>query len=319
MSSLPKISIVTPSFNQGQFLEDTILSVVNQNYPNLEYIIIDGGSTDGSVEIIKKYEKYLAYWVSEPDKGHGHALNKGFARSTGEIMAWINSDDKYYPYTFNTIAEIFNSFRDINWIQGKNSWVDLSGRLLDVQFSYINIFSYLLGEYKWIQQESVFWRRSLWERSGAHISEKLELMFDGELWTRFFLVDDLWHLDLVISCFRIHEKNRSYLQIDKVYQEMNDVIKIMKTNLSSRVSDSFLDLQNYLDRINNKKQAQIAFSKIKIFKFLPYFLYNKFMRHKISKEVLPTLDEKIYEFKLLNHKNDSWLKSSQKFKFLEHE
>ncbi len=92
----PKISIVTPSFNHAQFLEETILSVITQNYPNLEYVIIDGGSTDGSVDIIKKYEKHLTYWVSEPDNGHGDALNKGFAKSTGEIMAWINSDDKYY-------------------------------------------------------------------------------------------------------------------------------------------------------------------------------------------------------------------------------
>ncbi len=92
-NTYPKISIVTPSYNQGQYLEQTILSVIGQNYPNLEYIIIDGGSTDNSIEIIKKYERYLAYWVSEKDKGHYHAVQKGFDKSTGEIMSWLNSDD----------------------------------------------------------------------------------------------------------------------------------------------------------------------------------------------------------------------------------
>ncbi len=119
------------------------------------------------------------------------------------------------PYTFNTVAEIFNNFSDINWIQGKNSWIDKSGRLLDVRFSLINIYSYLLNDYKWIQQESVFWRRSLWEKTGSFISEKIDLMVDGELWTRFFLSDDIWHLDLVIGGFRSHDKNRSHIHLKR--------------------------------------------------------------------------------------------------------
>ena len=110
----PRVSIVTPSLNQGQYLEETIRSVLLQGYSNLEYIIIDGGSTDGSVEIIRKYEPWLNYWVSEPDKGQSHAINKGFRRSTGEIMAYLNGDDIYYPNTLHDVATNFlKSSKDI--------------------------------------------------------------------------------------------------------------------------------------------------------------------------------------------------------------
>src|SRR4051812_44790534 len=114
--SLPSISIVTPSFNHGQFLEHTLRSVIDQNYDNLEYIVIDGGSTDGSVDIIKRNERDLAHWTSERDGGHGNALNKGFRHSRGEIMAWLNSDDLYFPWTLHTVAEIFSSHPEVSWI-----------------------------------------------------------------------------------------------------------------------------------------------------------------------------------------------------------
>src|SRR5262249_42906894 len=157
--AMKKISIVTPSFNQAAFVEQTIQSVLNQNYPDLEYIVIDGGSTDGSRDIIQKYESRLTHFVSEPDRGHANALNKGFAKSSGEIMAWLNSDDMYFPWTFKTVSEIFEQFPNVNWLAGMKAFWNDRGVLLGSGQSLFNLFDYLAGNYRWIQQESVFWRR----------------------------------------------------------------------------------------------------------------------------------------------------------------
>ena len=126
-STLPLISIITPSYNQGQYLEETIRSVLLQNYPNLEYIVIDGGSTDNSIEIIKKYEKYIAYWVSEPDKGQVDAINKGLKKSTGKIWSYLNSDDLLYPNALHRVAELFK--RGINWIGAVSEIFDNRGKI----------------------------------------------------------------------------------------------------------------------------------------------------------------------------------------------
>jgi glycosyltransferase involved in cell wall biosynthesis len=128
---LPRISIITPSYNQGDFLEETIQSVLNQNYPNLEYIIIDGGSTDGSVEIIKKYEEYLTYWVSEPDFGVYDALNRGLSRSTGEIIGFINSDDIYCKIFFKELAQVFLENSKIDAIIG-NSFINKDNKIIPI-------------------------------------------------------------------------------------------------------------------------------------------------------------------------------------------
>lgn len=228
---LPTISIVMPSLNSERYIGEAIESVLTQNYPNLEFIVIDGGSTDNTKNIIQRYEKYLAYWISEKDNGHCHALNKGFSRSTGTIMAWLNSDDKYVPGAFSTVAEVFSQFPDVHWLVGKNSWWNKAGQQTGQKYVYKNIYDYLLGDYKWIQQESVFWRRTLWEKAGSHINEDYTLMVDGELWTRFFLEDDLWHLDAVLGGYRVHDTNRAALFMDRVLMEMERAIEELQNKV----------------------------------------------------------------------------------------
>lgn len=203
--SLPKISIVTPVFNQVEYLEETIKSVLDQNYPNLEYIIIDGGSTDGTVDIIKRYSDRLAYWVSEPDNGMYEAIQKGFDRSTGEIMAWIGSDDMYHRKSLFTVAEIFSTFDYVNWIVGESSVYDKIGRTLYVEHSiaYTKFDYYTSDLSTFLQQESCFWRRCLWIEIGSSMNTKLKYAGDFDLWLRFIEIDRVYVVNALIGGFRI--------------------------------------------------------------------------------------------------------------------
>jgi len=212
-SSYLKISIVTPSYNQAEFLEDAIKSVLSQGYPNLEYIVIDGGSTDGSVDIIKKYSDKLAYWVSEPDKGHGDALNKGFKQATGEIMAWINSDDYYFPWSLRVVSKIFSTYPQIEWLTTEKRVIsDINGKpsspIIFINFGRLGykMGFYLIQSGNCIQQESTFWRRSLWERAGGYINKSSKLMPDFELWSRFWNKAELYSVDTPLGVFRRQEK-----------------------------------------------------------------------------------------------------------------
>lgn len=209
----PKISIVTPNFNQERYLEATILSVLTQGYPNLEYIIIDGGSTDGSLEIIKKYSNQLSYWISEPDGGMYEAIQKGFDKSTGEIMAWINSDDMYHPGALFVISDIFQSFPEVNWLLGAMTSYDEKGRTIGLERSKsFSKYDFYIGNFKWIQQESVFWRKSLWERTGSKLNFNLKYAGDLALWLSFFAFENLYVIDALIGGFR--QRSEHQLSLD---------------------------------------------------------------------------------------------------------
>jgi glycosyltransferase involved in cell wall biosynthesis len=223
----PKISIITPSFNQGNYIEETIISVLSQNYPNLEYIIIDGGSTDNTVDIIKRYEKQLSLWISEPDKGMYFALQKGFEKSSGEIMAWINSDDKYHPGALSIIAEIFTTFNEVNWLMGNPSSFDEKGRTISVdncrEWSKYDIYTY---DYKFLQQESIFWRRTLWEKAGNKIDTTVKYASDFELWLRFFRYEKLYVTQALIGGFRLRQKHQ--VSMDYRDQYINEIELLIK-------------------------------------------------------------------------------------------
>ena len=181
--SWPKISIVTPSYNQGQYIEETILSVINQGYPNLEYIIIDGGSTDNTVEIIKKYEKHITYWVSEPDRGQSHAINKGLERCTGDVFNWLNSDDYYEP---EVLREVGRVFQDERWlvVTGGRKFIDSEGKVKSTSNNTLrNTLEETIGQLQF-GQPSTFFKREAFEKMGS-LREDMDYMMDVAWWLTF--------------------------------------------------------------------------------------------------------------------------------------
>lgn len=207
-----KISIVTPSMNQAEYLKITIDSVLHQNYPELQYIIIDGASIDGSTEIIKSYSSKLAYYCSEPDEGHYDAINKGFQHSDGEIMAWINSSDVYYPWTLKVVADVFRCNPEIDWISGIATHLDDGAYPNNVVKSLKNKYDMLCGNYKWLQQESMFWRRTLWNKTGGKLNTAFKYVGDFDLWLRFFEVSELYYVNTILGGFRHHHSRRGSTQ-----------------------------------------------------------------------------------------------------------
>lgn len=222
-SPWPKISIVTPSFNQGQYIEETIRSVLLQGYPNLEYIIIDGGSTDGSVEIIKKYEPWLTYWVSEPDRGQSHAINKGWERSTGDIIAYLNSDDIYYPQTFKTVAENFSAkssaiMGNLAFINSKSEPMGSSSAPVVPSPDRFDLS--IVDPDRWfLPQASTFWISAMLEKAGKWMREDLHFTMDRELFYRSCKQGGIQVIGDTLAGFRVHEDNKSIAQTMKMYRE----------------------------------------------------------------------------------------------------
>ena len=237
---LPKITIITPSYNQGQYIEETIRSVLLQGYPNLEYIIIDGGSTDNTVDIIKKYEPYLTYWVSEPDRGQTHAINKGLARATGEIIAYLNSDDYYLPNTFFKVAESFRSFPNADLFHGRCRYVDDTGAKIGEQWGNIAHFAEIIDLWGiWWQkqqfvQPEVFWTKRITEKVGS-FNEDLYFVMDYEYWCRILQSNGkVGKIDAELTCFRFTSEQKSN-QSERVAEELLQVVRPLIWNYSTQI------------------------------------------------------------------------------------
>lgn len=291
MNSFPKISIVTPSFNQDQFLEQTILSVLGQNYPNLEYIIIDGGSTDNSIDIIKKYESNLTYWRSQKDKGQADAINIGFELCTGDILYWLNSDDILMPGILTKISYIFeiNKCQIItgDCIHFKESDEDGVISTGSNTFKYFKDLNLLDGDI--ITQPSTFWTRKTWEKVGL-LNIRYNYVFDWEWFIRAYKLDvEILLLNRAISLYRIHDAQKTNVLSLKRHSEILDIYR--QFGLTENIV-----IFNHLK--NDRKILKNVF--IRIFKRMFLFLKFNISDSQILKFIFPTHYKNITNQKIQN-------------------
>ncbi|MCG2613982.1 glycosyltransferase [Terrimonas sp. NA20] len=219
----PRITIVTPSFNQGQYIEDTIKSVLDQGYPHLEYFVIDGGSTDNTLEVIKKYEDRITYWISEKDSGQSNAINKGFRRATGDIINWINSDDQLMPGSLHAIAGYFNQHKDVALVHGRieyfgegiTSFTSTNLSTADLENRYIAHIC--------MPQPASFYRKQLLDEQGL-LDETLHFSMDTDLFVRAGLHYKILQVEDVFSRFRLHAASKSVSGFNKKFLTDNQLI-----------------------------------------------------------------------------------------------
>ncbi|MBM4425833.1 MAG: glycosyltransferase [Chloroflexi bacterium] len=217
---LPLVSIITPSFNQAQYLEETIKSVLEQDYPRIEYIIMDGGSTDGSVDIIKKHEAGINAWVSEQDQGQTDAINKGFNRASGDILAWLNSDDTYRPKAVGEAVKFLMDNPDVAMVYADCDFIDEQGRVIGKFASRQTDYQKLRRGYAHIPQQTMFFRAKYWKEVGP-LDPSFYFAMDYDLWVRIakrapikYLPGKTW------ANFRIHTSSKTNVNDERGWKEM---------------------------------------------------------------------------------------------------
>ncbi len=224
----PLVSIVTPSFNQAQYLEQTLRSVLEQDYPRIEYIVIDGASTDGSVELIKKYEDRLAYWVSERDSGQAEAINKGLARAEGEIVAWINSDDFYFPGVVASAVKVFESHPEAGLVYGDTVAVDGNGEFIHfpkyAQWGLDDLLTFNI-----IGQPAVFMRRDVLLKAGF-LDPSFHFLLDHQLWIRMASHARMVYVPERWAAGRFHESAKNVAQAEKFGEEAFRILDWAKSD-----------------------------------------------------------------------------------------
>ena len=249
-SSLPRVSVITPSFNQAAFLEETIQSVLSQDYPNLEYIIIDGGSNDGSVEIIRKYADRLAYWVSEKDAGQADGINKGLARATGEVVAWLNSDDLYQPGAIHAAVEILQAFPECGLVYGDVLSVDAKGQALNLTH-YDDWGLEELLKFRIIGQPAVFMRRSVLDQAGL-LDTRFHFLLDHQLWIRMANLAGMKYIREQWAAARYHEAAKNVAQAEQFCADADALVAWVKSEPA---------LAERYDRLGKQAEAGLAMFK----------------------------------------------------------
>lgn len=220
MTSHPLVSIVTPSYNQAAYLEATLRSVLEQDYPRLEYLVVDGGSTDGSVEIIQEYADRLAWWVSEKDRGQTDALNKGFARARGDILAWLNSDDTYNPGAISEAVAFMQANPETGLVYGEADYIDEQGRVIGRFPAAQTDYRRLRRGYVHVPQQSAFFRGDLWRQVGP-LDPSFYFAMDYDLWVRLAKLAPVRYLPgRVWANFRIHGGGKTVVSDDRCWPEM---------------------------------------------------------------------------------------------------
>jgi glycosyltransferase involved in cell wall biosynthesis len=218
-NNLPLVSIITPSFNQARYIEATIQSVIRQDYPNIEYIIVDGGSKDGTVEIIKKHEGRISWWVSEQDKGQTEAINKGFARARGEILAWLNSDDTYEPGAISSAVKYLMDHPETGMVYGDCNFINEEGRVIGKFGSAQTSYKLLRQGYAHIPQQTMFFRAELWQQVGP-LDPSFYFAMDYDLWTRLAARSALKYVPQTWANFRLHTSGKTIAADDRCWPEM---------------------------------------------------------------------------------------------------
>lgn len=248
MATLPKISIITPSYNQGHYIEETILSIIGQGYANLEYIIIDGGSTDATVEVIKKYQDQITYWVSEKDKGQSDAINKGLKMATGDVVAWLNSDDIYTPGTLQAVADAFvaNPKAGIAYGDVESFFPDGKTELWTNRFDSRDFFSRVS-----IHQPAVFWRRALHHQFG-YLDESFYYLMDYDLWARIFFNSPSVRIEKTLARFRVHDSAKTGNNPIGLYDDYRRVISRIARSLHD---DTLMKKLKQLGVYHNTEEA----------------------------------------------------------------
>lgn len=279
-SDWPKISIVTPVFNARPFIEAAIKSVQNQNYPNLEYIIIDGGSTDGTVGIIKKYAKYLTYWVSEADKGQTEALNKGFKRATGVLYGWLNADEEYLPGVLKCVAKIYMASKDLELIYGNRYWEDSTvcptQKTLQTIPHNIKPFSYIFYTGRTLFTDATFWTKKIHDQLIGLDERFLHYSMDTEWFLRMTGVAKKWkHIEQPFSIFKLHGLN-ACIEGGKKGIRLNEIIRReYASNNNISIIKLFLGWLYYSTRLRIWEKGFFGLLKLPKWDTFAYLFLNK--------------------------------------------